>query len=114
MRKISWLLAILVLLGIGAWRLIHSQTETSPASPAGTTDISAPLITRSFLTSTKDKFSGTPVYNTLHNPRGSRVVNITLSDGTRVWLNAGSSIRYPVIFPDYDRTVEMEGEAYFD
>jgi len=54
------------------------------------------------------------LFNTLSNPRGSQVVNLTLSDGTKVWLNAESSIRYPVVFMGSDRTVEMTGEAYFE
>jgi transmembrane sensor len=54
------------------------------------------------------------LFNTLSNPRGSQVVNLTLSDGTRVWLNAESSLRYPVIFTGADRTVEVNGEAYFE
>lgn len=108
MTKISWLFAIILLLGIGAWRLIHFHTTTSPASPANTNDIAAPLKTSAFQISTKDK------RNIFQNPRGSAVADMILSDGTRVWLNAGSSIRYPTTFPDYDRTVELEGEAYFD
>ncbi len=38
---------------------------------------------------------------------------ITLSDGTRVWLNAGSSLRFPSRF-EKERTVSLEGEAYFE
>lgn len=52
--------------------------------------------------------------NTLFNPRGSKVVNVTLSDGTRIWLNAGSSISYPVIFSGKERRVTIDGEAYFE
>lgn len=58
--------------------------------------------------------SGELLYNTLNNPRGSKVMDVTLSDGTRVWLNAGSSIRWPAVFPSEDRTVEITGEAYFE
>ncbi len=54
------------------------------------------------------------VYNTLTNPRGSNVTNLTLSDGTKVWLNAGSSITYPVAFNANNRDVEITGEAYFE
>src|SRR5690606_7913574 len=53
-------------------------------------------------------------FNTLSNPRGSRVVNITLADGSKVWLNASSSLTYPVAFIGKDRKVSITGEAYFE
>src|SRR5699024_7437317 len=52
-------------------------------------------------------------YNTLTIPRGGQY-QLTLSDGTKVWLNAGSSIRYPIAFNGKERRVEMTGEAYFE
>ena len=54
------------------------------------------------------------LYNTLINPRGSKVVTISLGDGTRVWLNAETSLRYPTAFTGKDRRVEITGEAYFE
>lgn len=54
------------------------------------------------------------VYNTLYNPRGSKVVSLTLGDGTKVWLNAASSLRYPVAFEGNERRIEITGEAYFE
>jgi transmembrane sensor len=62
----------------------------------------------------KVEHPGELLYNTLTNPRGSQVVTLTLSDGTKVWLNAESSIRYPAVFVGSDRAVEMTGEAYFE
>jgi len=53
------------------------------------------------------------IYNSLTTARGQQFP-LTLSDGTRVWLNASSSIRYPVAFNAGDRTVEITGEAYFE
>lgn len=52
-------------------------------------------------------------YNTVATPRG-RQFRVTLPDGTAVWLNAASSLRYPVAFPEGERTVTVTGEAYFE
>ena len=61
-----------------------------------------------------DEIIEKPVYNTLTNPKGSRVVDMTLADGSRVWLNAGSSVTYPIAFIENERTVSITGEAYFE
>lgn len=53
-------------------------------------------------------------YNTLYNPRGSQAIPLTLSDDSRVWLNAESSIKYPTSFSGNVRKVEITGEAYFE
>lgn len=52
-------------------------------------------------------------YNTISTPRGGQW-KLTLSDGSQVWLNAGSTIRYPTIFSASTREVEITGEAYFE
>ncbi len=52
--------------------------------------------------------------NTVYNPKGSTVVDLVLSDGTKVWLNAGSSITYPIVFIGDNRKVSIVGEAYFE
>jgi transmembrane sensor len=51
-------------------------------------------------------------YNTLITPRGSEYT-VILSDGTEVTLNAGSKLKYPVVFTGSIREVELEGEAFF-
>jgi transmembrane sensor len=53
------------------------------------------------------------VYNILRVPRGGEYV-LTLNDGTKVWLNAGSELRYPVLFLGEKRDVFLKGEGYFE
>jgi transmembrane sensor len=53
------------------------------------------------------------VYNYISTARG-RQWQLTLGDGSKVWLNAASSIRYPVTFTGATRQVEISGEAYFE
>jgi ferric-dicitrate binding protein FerR (iron transport regulator) len=52
-------------------------------------------------------------YNTIQTPRGGKY-QLVLSDGTLVWLNAASSLRFPVTFSNKERLVELKGEAYFE
>jgi transmembrane sensor len=62
------------------------------------------------------KEEGSPAavgYNTIVTPRGGEY-QVTLPDGTRVWLNAGSSVKFPTSFSGDRREVEMTGEAYFE
>jgi len=61
-----------------------------------------------------EHITNTLVYNTLTVPYGKRF-DIHLSDGTRVFLNAGTSLKYPVKFvPGQHRRVFLDGEAFFD
>lgn len=59
------------------------------------------------------KFPGRESYNTLVVPRRC-VCRLVLADGSRVWLNAGSSITYPVFFKGEKRVVVFSGEGYFE
>jgi ferric-dicitrate binding protein FerR (iron transport regulator) len=57
--------------------------------------------------------SGAVMNNTMRTPTGGQY-QLTLPDGTRVWLNAESSITYPVAFNEQERKVTITGEAYFE
>lgn len=59
----------------------------------------------------KDKISN--IKATIHVPKGGKY-KVTLSDGSRVWLNAQSTLIYPLVFDKRHRKVTLEGEAYFE
>ncbi|MBS1565998.1 MAG: FecR domain-containing protein [Bacteroidetes bacterium] len=52
-------------------------------------------------------------YNSVATPKG-RQFRLVLPDGSRVWLNAASFIKYPTVFSGGERLVEVKGEAYFE
>jgi ferric-dicitrate binding protein FerR (iron transport regulator) len=63
------------------------------------------------------KLSGVPAkttsLNTLRTPRGGEY-QVVLEDGTRIWLNAASTLQFPVLFNTNERRVVLTGEAYFE
>lgn len=60
-----------------------------------------------------DGKTGEVVFNTMSTPKG-RQFNLVLADGSRVWLNAASSITFPTAFTGKERKVTIQGEAYFE
>ena len=63
---------------------------------------------------TKNTDTDAPVaYNTISTPVGGQY-QVILPDGTHVWLNAASSLKYPTLFKGHQRVVELTGEGYFE
>jgi transmembrane sensor len=61
----------------------------------------------------EDSTGKSTAYNKIATPRGGQY-QVNLADGTKVWLNAASSLRFPVSFNKDERVVELTGEAYFE
>ncbi len=69
--------------------------------------------TLSYKKNTQIDYSKEVQFNSLVTPK-SKVYTVVLSDGTKVWLNASSALRYPTFFNKGIRKVFLVGEAYFD
>lgn len=52
-------------------------------------------------------------YNTVSTPKGGQY-QLTLADGTKIWMNAASMLRFPTAFTGKERLIELNGEAYFE
>lgn len=143
MHRWGWVAAIIVLIGAGTYLWTTNQKNTNNVIIAKTTAI-APGSEGAILTLangsqvlldsikndvvalqggvTARVINGTliyqgegneAVYNIMSTPKG-RQFQLVLPDGTRVWLNSASSIRYPTVFSGKERSVEISGEAYFE
>ena len=60
-----------------------------------------------------ERTTTTVTYNTMSTPKG-RQFNMMLPDGTRIWLNSASSVRYPTVFGGAQREITISGEAYLE
>jgi ferric-dicitrate binding protein FerR (iron transport regulator) len=87
--------------------------SSQPGKLAQEGDVSVVNHQTSVLSYNTGNGQGPVVYNTLSTPRGGQY-QLQLADGTKVWLNASSTISYPVEFREPERTVTISGEAYFE
>lgn len=71
------------------------------------------LIVSSFYIHTRLQENNIPEYNTLIVPAGQRI-HLILADNTDIWLNANTTFRYPSEFSKKNRTVYLDGEAFFN
>lgn len=71
------------------------------------------LVYQAQRTAQRKSAAGTTEMNSIATPRGGQY-QLILADGTRVWLNAASTLKYPAKFTGHQRKVELEGEAYFE
>lgn len=135
-RVWMWAASIVILLGIGTYWYVHRPGETSPVAqtaPTQTEEIRHGVTKAEIVLPNGEKLqlgddkqqnnqllaqanevaqSGDASRMTIQTPAGGEF-NVTLEDGTEVWLNADSRLIYPQSFGDKERRVEVEGEAYF-
>ncbi|NLI24012.1 MAG: FecR family protein [Bacteroidales bacterium] len=71
------------------------------------------LMSVKFYTGQNGIASGNQAYNEVFSSVDA-ISKVTLPDGSRVWLNHGSSLKYPAVFRGRSRDVELHGEAYFE
>lgn len=90
-----------------------SLTDAKPGSLAADLGLNAEKTANGELVYGNNEATGKDEHHTITTPKGGEF-QVTLPDGSRVWLNAASSLRYPVRFTQQERLVELTGEAYFE
>ena len=98
-----------LLLADGTTRILSSEVTDSLFRQQGANIV----VQNRGLSYQVDSFVREERYNTLRVPRGGEY-SIILCDGTKVYLNSESALRYPVSFVGPERKVYLTGEAYFD
>ncbi len=98
-RRRTWITAasVIVLLSGGTILYLQQHNENRESKINGQNAFSSKGFTQSTI-----------------NPRGSGEKQLVLADGSKVWLNAASTLRYPASFGSRERVVELSGEAFFE
>ena len=100
-------------LGDGHTIILDRAANGSLAAQGNTRIIKLNEGSLSYTINSGDQPTAATLYNTINTPRGGQY-QVILPDGSKVWLNAASSLRFPTQFTGGSRTVEVTGEAYFE
>lgn len=93
--------------------LTSRNSEALIRQTGGKAVIHDSLLSLEYLNDSPPPKDAAPVYNTLYIPKGGEY-SLILADGSKVWLNSETTLRYPVNLNMGQRVVELEGEAYFE
>lgn len=105
---------VVIKLGDGTTKILNSESNEALTDTHGNIVANKQKNSIAF-DAAKESVNSGPIYNEIFIPHGE-IFKLKLSDGTLVWLNAGSKLRFPQSFDTSDkkRTVYLEGEAFFD